>query len=231
MGATLVVESAIWYGITLIVVAARMKFQTDDVLMLCAVATDTVLMVTINILADKNSNLIDPAYPPTLTAQDIAERTYGSKLVLVVEQAQILTTWLVKACLLLMYSRLTFSKVQILCVKLVATYVAFGFVLMEILYFAVWCRPFQEYWAVPTNNIQCSAATNHLITNAILNISSDLFIIVIPMPVFLQINIAPKKKAILCAVFALGLFTVSRGRPHSMQALIDSNTSQRGRAS
>ncbi|KAI1123130.1 hypothetical protein F5Y10DRAFT_58407 [Nemania abortiva] len=219
MGATLVAESAIWYGLTLIVVAARIasrkillgsfkKFQVDDVLMLMAVATDAVLMVTINILANKNSNLIDPAHPPTLTAEDIAERTYGSKLVLVVEQAQILTTWLVKACLLLMYSRLTFSNVQKLCVKLVAAYVAFGFVLMEILYFAVWCRPFHEYWAVPTDNIQCSAATNHLITNAILNISSDLFIIVIPMPVFLQINIAPKKKAILCAVFALGLFTI-----------------------
>ncbi|KAI1148476.1 hypothetical protein F4825DRAFT_94423 [Nemania diffusa] len=219
MAVTLVVESSIWYGLTLIVVAARIasrkvllgsfkKFQADDVMMLLAVVTDTVLMVTINILSTKNSNLIDPAHPPTLTAEDIAERTYGSKLVLVVEQSQILTTWLVKACLLFMYSRLTFSKIQKMSVKLVAGYVAFGFVLMEILYFAVWCRPFDQYWAVPVDNIQCSAATNHLITNAVFNISSDLFIIVIPMPIFLQINIAPRKKTVLCGVFALGLFTI-----------------------
>jgi hypothetical protein len=83
------------------------KFQADDVMMILAVMTDTVLMVTINILSTKNSNLIDPANPPMLTPQEIAERTYGSKLVLVVEQSQILTTWLVKACLLFMYSRLT----------------------------------------------------------------------------------------------------------------------------
>ena len=35
-------------------------------------------------------------------------------------------------------------------------------------------------------------------------------IILIPMPVFLQSKIAPKKKLILCGVFAVGCFTVSR---------------------
>ncbi|KAI0439486.1 hypothetical protein F4803DRAFT_554017 [Xylaria telfairii] len=219
MALTLVVESSIWYGLTLMVVAARIgsrkallgsfkKFQTDDGLMILALATDTALMVAINLLRDKNSNLIDPANPPTLTPDEVARRVLGSKLVLVVEQTQILTIWLVKACLLLMYSRLTFSTSQKLCVKLTVAYVAFGFVLMEILYFAVWCRPFSQYWAVPPDSTQCSAATNHLITNAVLNISSDLFIIAIPMPIFLHINIAPRKKAILCGVFALGFFTI-----------------------
>lgn len=33
-------------------------------------------------------------------------------------------------------------------------------------------------------------------------------IILIPMPVFLQSQIAQKKKMILCGVFALGAFTV-----------------------
>ncbi|RYC61748.1 hypothetical protein CHU98_g4452 [Xylaria longipes] len=217
MTPTLVAESSVWYAITVLVVTARIgsrkallgsfkNFQIDDGLMLLALATDTVLMAAINLLSDKNSNLIDPANPPSLTPEEIAQRTLGSKLVLVVEQTQILTIWLVKACLLLMYSRLT--KVQKICVKLTAGYVAFGFVLMEILYFAVWCRPFSQYWAVPPNSVQCSAATNHLITNAVLNISSDLFIIAIPMPVFLQISIPPRKKAILCGVFALGLFTI-----------------------
>ncbi|KAI0550982.1 hypothetical protein F4679DRAFT_594298 [Xylaria curta] len=219
MALSLVLESSVWYALTVLVVAARIgarkallgsfkKFQTDDGLMILALATDTVLMVTINILRDKDSNLIDPANPPTLTPDEVAQRTLGSKLVLVVEQTQILTIWLVKACLLLMYSRLTFSKAQKLCVKFAAGYVALGFVVMEILYFAVWCRPFSQYWAVPPHSIQCSAATNHLITNAVFNISSDLFIIAIPMPIFVQINIATRKKVILCGVFALGLFTI-----------------------
>ncbi|KAI0433203.1 hypothetical protein F5Y09DRAFT_352210 [Xylaria sp. FL1042] len=220
MAVGLIVESSIWYAITLVVLIARIgcrkvllesfkKFQLDDILMIVAATTDAALLVALNILSTKNSNLFDPANPPTLTPQDIEDRILGSKLVLVVEQMQIATIWLVKACLLIMYSRLTrFSRIQRLFVKLIAGYVVFGFILMEILYFGVWCRPFNQYWAVPPESIQCSAATNHLITNAVLNISSDLFIIIIPLPVFLQINIATRKKVVLCGVFALGLFTI-----------------------
>ncbi|KAF2967503.1 hypothetical protein GQX73_g6070 [Xylaria multiplex] len=203
MAVSLIVESAIWFAITLLVVMARMKFQADDILMIVALVSDLALLIALNFLFTKKSNLIDPDHPPSLTPADIAERTLGSKLVLVVEQMQILTIWLVKACLLLI-----FSKTQKLCMKLAAGFALFGFVLMEILYFGVWCRPFSEYWAVPPNSIQCSAATNHLITNAVFNISSDLFIILIPLPVFLQINIAKKKKIVLCGVFALGFFTI-----------------------
>ena len=57
--------------------------------------------------------------------------------------------------------------------------------------------------------MQCSAATNHLITNAVFNISSDIMIILLPMPVFLQSQLPTKKKVILCLIFALGAFTVS----------------------
>ncbi|KAI1158581.1 hypothetical protein F5B18DRAFT_665087 [Nemania serpens] len=219
MGVPLLVESCIWYGITLMVVAARIasrkvllgsfkKFQIDDYLMILALAVDTALMVSINVASNKNTNLIDPDHVPLLTPEEIADRVLGSKLTMVTEQSQILVTWLVKTCLLIMYNRLTFGSIQKLCIKLVAGYVAFGFVLMEILYFAVWCRPFHEYWAVPPNSIECSAEPHHLITNAVLNISSDLFILSIPMPVFLHINIAARKKVVLCAVFALGVFTI-----------------------
>lgn len=37
-------------------------------------------------------------------------------------------------------------------VKLLSAYVVGGFVIMEVCYFGVWCRPFTEYWAVPTDN-------------------------------------------------------------------------------
>lgn len=38
---------------------------------------------------------------------------------------------------------------QNLAVKIVAGYTLGSFILMEILYLGVWCRPFTEYWAVP----------------------------------------------------------------------------------
>ncbi|KAI1343681.1 hypothetical protein F5Y15DRAFT_367543 [Xylariaceae sp. FL0016] len=215
----LVAESWTWYSLTWTIVLARMgsritlfgsvkKLQIDDALMIVAMLTDTVLMVGMNILSHTPSNLIDPNDHAVLTADGISEREFGSKIVLVVEQMQIVTIWLVKACLLIMYGRLTMSLKQNVAVKAVAAYVAFGFILMEILYLGVWCRPFSQYWAVPPENEQCSAATNHLITNAVLNISSDIMIILIPMPVFLQSQLPLKRKAILCGIFALGLFTI-----------------------
>ncbi|KAK7924085.1 hypothetical protein PG985_006139 [Apiospora marii] len=215
----LTAESWTWYAFTWLIVIVRIvsrrdlhgsfrKLQVDDGLMLLAMVTDTILIAAINIVANTSSNLIDPTDPAPLTSASIAEREYGSKMVLVVEQMQIVTIWLMKACLLIMYSRLTMSLKQNLAVKIVAVYAGLGFVIMEILYFGVWCRPFNQYWAVPPDNTQCSAATNHLITNAVLNITSDVMIIMIPMPVLLQAQLPIKKKAILCGVFALGTFTM-----------------------
>ncbi|KAG5980172.1 hypothetical protein E4U55_004313 [Claviceps digitariae] len=120
------------------------KLKMDDYLMAIIMLTDTILVVVINIISTTNSNLIDPNKPTSLTPEDIQKREYGSKMVLLGEQMQCITIWLTKACLLLMYYRLTN-----LVVKLVAGYVALGFVLMEVLYLGVWCRPFDQYWTVP----------------------------------------------------------------------------------
>lgn len=54
-----------------------------------------------------STNLIEPDDIPSLTAADIAERTQGSKLVIVAEQMMCATIWLCKACLLLMYYKMT----------------------------------------------------------------------------------------------------------------------------
>ena len=116
----LVVESWVWYAVAVFVVICRFvsraltfgsvkKYQIDDGLMFAAVCTYTVDIVAINIVADATSNLLPPGLDvSTLTPQDIAERQYGSKLVLVVEQMQIVTIWLLKGCLIMMYYRLTY---------------------------------------------------------------------------------------------------------------------------
>lgn len=64
-------------------------------------------MVTMNIIAKTDSNLIDPSEPTNLTPENIKEREFGSKMVLVSEQMQLITIWLVKGCLLIMFNRLT----------------------------------------------------------------------------------------------------------------------------
>lgn len=115
--------------------------------MLLALAFYTTLIVTINTVANTNSNLLPPGYDVAhMTQQDLDERTYGSKLILVVEECQCTVVWCAKACLLIMYLRLTTLRRENIAVKILAAYVAVTFVVMEILYLGVWCRPFSNYW-------------------------------------------------------------------------------------
>ncbi|KAK3116894.1 hypothetical protein LTR53_002264 [Teratosphaeriaceae sp. CCFEE 6253] len=216
----LTVESWIWYGFVLAIAASRFvsrrmtfgsfkSFQLDDYLMLVALGFYTTLVASINIVRHTNSNLLPPGYDVThLSQEDIQERTYGSKLILVVEQCQCCTIWLAKACLLTMYFRLTTFRKENIAVKVLCGYVAFGFVFMEIFYFGVWCRPFSNYWAVPTPNIQCDAATNHLITNAVINLSSDCAMIAIGLPMFVRLSLPWRKKVPLIGIFSLGIFVI-----------------------
>ncbi|KAF2132632.1 hypothetical protein P153DRAFT_168780 [Dothidotthia symphoricarpi CBS 119687] len=213
-------EAGIFYAVCWVVVIIRLisrrmhlgawkHLQLDDYLIVMAMVTATVLLLLMQEVVKTSSNLI-PADEDvsTLSENDIMTRVYGSKLVLVVEQMQIATIWLIKACLLIMYNRMTLVLPQHIFVQATAVYVFLGFVVMEILYFGVWCRPFNQYWAVPTYSVQCSAATNHLITNAVLNISSDLIIISIPLPLLFKVRLPMKNKIVLFVIFLIGAFTI-----------------------
>ena len=124
-------------------------------------------------VAKTSSNLIPPGDDVSKYSQaEIRDRIYGSKLVLVVEQMQLLTIWLVKACLLIMYNRMTMVLPQHKIVIWTAVYVGVSFVVMEVLYLGVWCRPFNQYWAVPPQSskhghaIAASQITHNIQSNA-----------------------------------------------------------------
>jgi hypothetical protein len=76
-----------------------------------------------------SSNLIEPGEDISkFSSEEIKARIHGSKLVLVVEQMQILTIWLIKACLLIMYKRMTTVLPQRRIVVATSIYVAVSFV-------------------------------------------------------------------------------------------------------
>jgi hypothetical protein len=117
-------------------------------------------------------------------------------MVLVVEQSMIMTIWGCKTCLLLHYNKLTSRRPkEHLAMKVVACYVGFTLLVMEVLYFGAWCRPFHQYWAVPPKNSQCSAAIHHLITNMIFNLTSDLMMMFIPLPILIASQL-PRTKSV-----------------------------------
>ncbi|XP_014562127.1 hypothetical protein COCVIDRAFT_85008 [Bipolaris victoriae FI3] len=216
-------ESWIWYTCAVCMIGARLisrkilfrsikGLQFDDYIMgLFVTAAYTVLLVFSNRWLKVHSNLEPPGFDfGALSPEELSRRVYGSKLVVVVEQMQIAVLWSCKACLLIMYHRITRTALHYenIAIKVLAVYTAIGFVVIEVLYFSAWCRPFSAYYAVPTTSLQCTTLINHRITKAVFSISSDLSMLFISLPMLVRSLLPMKRKIILCGIFSLGLFVV-----------------------
>ncbi|KAG0650214.1 hypothetical protein D0Z07_3100 [Hyphodiscus hymeniophilus] len=205
---SLLAESWTWYAVAVSVILFRYvsrwlqlgswkRYQLEDYIMI-------VVLVVMNIVAHLDTNLMLPSDIPTLTPASIDSRRHGSKLVLVVEQSMIMTIWGCKFCLLLIG-----QDCGCLCCHRTCTdgnFVLWGVVptIPRVLGSAY------RQWSVLSGLLeehqteQCSAAIHHLITNAVFNISSDLMMLSIPLPLLITSQV-PRTKLltahkILCAV-------------------------------
>jgi hypothetical protein len=95
-----------------------------------------------------------------------------------------------------------------LFVKMVIAYTVLGLLFIEIPYFFILCRPFPQYWAVPVSNPQCANYFIYCIIQMVFNVSSDILMLLVPVPFILQARVAPAKRAMLIGIFSLGAFVV-----------------------
>lgn len=136
-----------------------------------------------------------------------AERERGSKWVFVSEHSFILTVWSCKACMLVIYARITEGLKQRKWINYIAIYVALGFVGTELALFLT-CRPLSNYWAVPTPNYQCSSYQHYEIVQGCFSISADFFMLVVAIPMLIQVRVPLKQKVILLLLFGMGIFVI-----------------------
>jgi hypothetical protein len=94
------------------------NLQTDDYLMMFAVFWYTLLCVALNeVSSGGGSNLMTAEDIANLTPAIHAERVRGSKWVFVSEHSMILTVWSCKACMLVIYARITYVLLTLfLCI-------------------------------------------------------------------------------------------------------------------
>lgn len=114
-----------------------------------------------------------------------------------------------KACLLVMYSRITSGTTQQSAVRYLAIYVVVGWISTEIAFFTA-CRPFKGYWAVPPPDPQCTTLQHYAVVQACFNISSDTAMIVIALVLVHGLKLPLKQKIMLGCVFSMGFFVVRR---------------------
>lgn len=184
------------------------NLQADDYLMVFAVFWYTLLCVSLNQVASGGgSNLMTQEDIDTLTPAIHAEREKGSKWVFVSEHSFVLAVWSMKACMLVIYARITEGLRQRKWINYIAIYVALGFVATELSLFLI-CRPLSNYWAVPTPNYQCSSYQHYEIVQGCISISADIFMLLVAIPLLIQVRVPVKQKLILVLLFGMGIFVI-----------------------
>jgi len=143
----------------------------------------------------------------TFSEDEIRVRIYGSKIVVVSEQAMLNVIYLIKVCMLIMYTRLTLGLTAQKAVRYLAYYVAVGWVATEIAFFTA-CRPFPGYWAMPPPDPQCTTLEHYAIVQGCFNISSDLLMLFIPLPLVIRMSMPWRHKVVLVFIFSMGLFVI-----------------------
>jgi hypothetical protein len=83
------------------------KFQVDDYLMVIAVACYTGVVVSSNEVAANGSNYVPDGATVGWTQNQIDHAIWGSKMLMVLEECITCGLWIVKACLLILYYRMT----------------------------------------------------------------------------------------------------------------------------
>lgn len=114
----------------------------------------------------------------------------------------------IKACMLIMYTRLTLGLTTQRLVTYLSIYVFLGWIATETAFFTA-CRPFTGYWAMPPPNPQCTTLQNYAIVQACFNISSDVLMLLIPLPLVTRLVVPWRQKAILLVIFSMGIFVIA----------------------
>lgn len=217
---SLAIESWTLYAIAIIVVICRIlsrrillgsfkKLQIDDYIMYFVFCCYTIVTVGINLTAVNLNAYLPPAFLATITPAEIQNAIYGCKWTFATEITKLTTVWGCKTCLLILYNHMTKGLPRYhRAVKYVAAYTAMAYIIVMILFLAVWCRPVNWYWKVPVPNSQCASYYNHLIDDAVFNITSDLLILSLPIPLLIKAQLPLKRKIVLFCIFSLGTLVI-----------------------
>lgn len=173
---TLAIQSWTFYAISVSLIFSRLifrritlghfkKFQADDWLMLFVLMPYTASIVLANQIGE---------------VQTPQERKFRY----VLEEMQIVTTWLVKACLLVLYRRIfpveTSSRKR-RAIQAVAAFCCLSFLIVQAS-LMLWCKPTEAHWDLTTTNSQCTSYHSHTALTLSFSIPTTLLTMLLPVP-------------------------------------------------
>ncbi|KAK2596636.1 hypothetical protein QQS21_006312 [Conoideocrella luteorostrata] len=139
---------------------------------------------------------------------EIYQRQIGSKLSIANRFFYNSYLWLQKMVLLDLYRRLLLDLAYEKWIIRGYLFVFFAtYVVCQVLTFSE-CRPFRLYWQVVPDPGECAKAPVQLIVLGILNIVTDVMLLVLPIPVVTIMKAPWRRKMQLYVLFTLGFFII-----------------------
>ncbi|KAI9803980.1 MAG: hypothetical protein M1833_000261 [Piccolia ochrophora] len=209
------VSAYVFTGLALVIALTRLllrwrgrdTFKPDDWLMLAAWFIYAVATACVQIILRNGSN-VGIKNPDDLMPEEIGRRALGAKFALLGRPFYMTYIWLLKACILLYYQRLTDRVREVRAVRICAAFVVLTWIGCMLSFFLP-CQPIQKYWqVVPDPGLHCTAAPESVITMGSTNIFTDLFLMLIPLPLILRVRLPWKTKLQLMLVFCMGIFVI-----------------------
>ncbi|KAJ1714383.1 hypothetical protein F9C07_2231600 [Aspergillus flavus] len=206
----------IWCAVGLISIRLVMRkirgkaFVLGDYLSLCAILCALIRLALVHVIIIWGTNNMSREfrYSHHFTSEEIYRRETASKFTLVNRVFYNTYLWLQKFILLDTYRHLlrnlSWERITL------GTYVfifAATYVTVQIVTFTE-CDPFDHYWIVLPDPGLCSQAQLQLIVLGVLNIVTDLMLIVLPVPLLVKVKRPLLEKLQLAALFAVGFFIV-----------------------
>ncbi|KAF2703508.1 hypothetical protein K504DRAFT_392309 [Pleomassaria siparia CBS 279.74] len=205
----LAIESWTLYVFGLCLIVSRIVFRLIKLRSLSKLQTDDWFMIAITIpftgtVVCANQVLIYQHSP----THDLEDMIWASKMKLALEECQITTTWLVKACLLVLYWRIfpvTTSRTERRYIAWISAYCLFSYLTIQVL-LPFWCQPMRNYWNPSSEDAQCSTYRNHSIATLALDLTATLAVLLVPVPF-----IPTPRKFLLAFLLFFGFVTLVIG--------------------
>ncbi|KAG9255708.1 uncharacterized protein F5Z01DRAFT_554235 [Emericellopsis atlantica] len=147
-------------------------------------------------------------------SEEYAWRVGGSKVQVAGWCVYVSVIWFVKASLCTFYSRLT-ESVNGYRNRIISGYVLIGAsYLALILSLLLSCQPFHHFWQIhpnPGNLCQPAISKVYVLLTVILNVLTDVYLILIPIPMLWSARLPTIKKLSLCVVFSGAIFVMTAG--------------------
>ncbi|KAI5457058.1 hypothetical protein BGZ63DRAFT_417410 [Mariannaea sp. PMI_226] len=157
----------------------------------------------------------------TLTSEQISRLEIGSKCLLAGINFYVTCIWALKGCMLCLYNRLTFGLTQQLFVKWTGLACVLAYLAVMA---AIWghCMPVQKNWqVVPYPGDNCTLAVANFITIVVMNVTTDVIILSIPLPLLWTVRITTGRKVATGVLLCSGVFTIIATTLHCAMSLRD----------